>query len=207
MARYNEINVGHFNRFIQKLTGIKGGPPSPQVSGDFQPIIPIFSGVENRYLGAWNRYGGLQTVPAVAVNSGGAQIRNPAGSNVIAVVERLYVGGVTAQANFDLTQNPPNPGDLGSAGPAVRAFDARASNVSSVCIVSSANTPSVGDLNNLIMRLQITVNSVVDFLISDNDELPLLPGDIYRVACQSANTGLTCGFLWRERFLEESERI
>src|SRR5438034_3476406 len=88
MARFNEILVGRYNRFVQKLLSMKGDAPVPQLASEFQPIIPTFSGVENRYLEGWDRFSITLSQTAVAAQTNGLQFRNPAGSNVIAVFEK-----------------------------------------------------------------------------------------------------------------------
>src|SRR5882762_4396490 len=37
MARFNEILTGRYNRFLQKLLQMKGGPPSAQLASEIQP--------------------------------------------------------------------------------------------------------------------------------------------------------------------------
>src|SRR5437660_10167921 len=64
MARFNEIQVGRYNRFIQKLLQIKGPPSMAQVATEMQPVFQFFNGAENRYLEGWLRYGQAASVPA-----------------------------------------------------------------------------------------------------------------------------------------------
>src|SRR5437879_1331505 len=89
MARYNEILVGRFNRFLQKVFAMKGEPPAPQLAGEISPNFQLFSGVENRYLEAWDRFAAGVNVAPVAGNLSGIRLRNPAGSNIVAVLERV----------------------------------------------------------------------------------------------------------------------
>jgi hypothetical protein len=213
MARFNEINVGHYNRFLQKATGIKGGPPVPQLGSEITPTLGVFSGAENRYLSAWNAFGNYQDVPAGAALVGGVQIRNPAGSNVLAVIVRIYFSAGAANTALNMSQPPPFPvADLGSAGPAIRAFDLRQSGgggatTSSTCIVSSQNSPSVGVLNSVPYKVNAPVAFTdYDLLLDEDQQIPLLPGDAVRLTPTGANIQVKVGFVWRERYLEESER-
>src|SRR6266481_932188 len=57
MAVYNEIGIGRWNRFIQKLTDIKGSPPARQLASEIVFHHGIFSGEENRYLESWDLFG------------------------------------------------------------------------------------------------------------------------------------------------------
>src|SRR5258708_40293223 len=97
MALFNEILVGRYNRFLQKLLAMKGGPPAPQLATEIGTNIQLFHGVENRYLEGWQRFGGQFSVPAAGVgNVGGFRFRNPAGNNVITAVEWLLCRSVAA---------------------------------------------------------------------------------------------------------------
>jgi len=42
MAVYNEIGIGRWNRFIQKLTDIKGSPPARQLASEIVFQHPYF---------------------------------------------------------------------------------------------------------------------------------------------------------------------
>src|SRR5713226_9548531 len=97
MAIFNEILVGRYNRALQKLLAIKGSPPLRQLGGEMMPVISIFRGVEDRYLESWDRFGivmqstgGVGQFPAV-------RIRNPAGSNIMAVLEKIVLSGNQVQ--------------------------------------------------------------------------------------------------------------
>jgi len=89
MARFNEILTGRHNRLLQKLFSMKGGPPAPQLASEITASVPLFHGAENRYLESWERFGIGSQVAALAANNDVARLRNPAGSNVIAVIEKL----------------------------------------------------------------------------------------------------------------------
>src|SRR5260221_9578742 len=96
MAQYNEILTGRYNRFIQKLFSMKGRPPARQLSGDIQMQLTFFNGAENRYLEGWNRYM-FFTSPALGAGIPAAsRLRNPAGSNVVAVLERVFAASTLA---------------------------------------------------------------------------------------------------------------
>src|SRR5713226_5812707 len=98
MARFNEILVGRYNRMLQKLFSMKGAAPMPQLASELAPTINFFSGVENRSLEAWNRYGLLLSITAGAATNSLLRIRNPSTTNVIAIIEKLTVNNNTAAA-------------------------------------------------------------------------------------------------------------
>jgi len=91
MALYNEILVGRYNRSLQKLFGIKGSPPAPQLSSDIQTSHSFFSGQENRYPESWYLYGVPKAFAASAANRNQFRIRNGVTSGVIAVVSMIHL--------------------------------------------------------------------------------------------------------------------
>ncbi len=102
MAVYNEIGIGRWNRFIQKITDIKGSPPARQLASEIVFQHPIFHGQENRYLESWDRFGVGLSVGPIAAQQSGLRLVNPSGSNVIAVVEKAAaVVGVSTNVNLE----------------------------------------------------------------------------------------------------------
>src|SRR5260370_30064365 len=95
MARFNEILVGRYNRALQKISGIKGEAPAPQLASEIMPIFGMFYGVENRHLESWERYAAFSTAATGAAAFAQSQLLNPLGSGVIIVVEKLamFAGG------------------------------------------------------------------------------------------------------------------
>jgi hypothetical protein len=206
--RFNEINVGHYNRFLQKATGIKGGAPVPQLGSEITPTLQVFSGAENRYLGAWNIFGNYASIPGTAANNSSVQIRNPAGSNVIAVILRMYFSSA-AVGDIFISNNRGGAAavDFASSTPA-GAFDARYGLQAATCIVSGQSGGGANsNLNSIIARVNAAVaNTDYDYIQNVDQEIPILPGDAYRLLLNNQNQQLKAGFIWRERFLEESER-
>jgi hypothetical protein len=183
MARYNEILVGRYNRMLQKLFGMKGGPPCPQLAGDVQPSMSLFSGVENRMLENWGFYGnGIGAAAGGAGTFATVRLRNPSGSNVLAVVSNLTPFSST-NARFDARAQ---------AGPT---------------LILSSGTPAAPSFGLGRMVVGIPAGQFAHLLVDDGDEVPILPGDGIQVVNQTANTPLGfVAFWWRERALEESER-
>src|SRR5262249_21216739 len=91
MAIFNEILVGRFNRRLQKLTGIKGMAPAPQLSSEIMAVIPLFFGVENRALESWGRFSAFAAATGGAGQSAGFRIRIPGSTNVVVVIEKLLL--------------------------------------------------------------------------------------------------------------------
>src|SRR5713101_1889395 len=203
MARFNEILAGRYNRMLQKLFAIKGGAVAPQLATEIGTTVNLFNGVENRYLESWDRFGlQMQRVALAAVTSG-ARMRNPAGSNVIAVIEQILVSNLNAAAISYAIDS----GASGVDGATIIAvsqarLDARG-RANPTVILSTGNTLAL-----FSTKLQPTLLTNVSLLMvsNENQELPLLPGDVLTVASVQVNVQADVCFIWRERALEESER-
>ena len=212
MAKYNEILVGRVNRFLSKWSGIKGGAPSPQLSSDVQPVVllPTF-GVELRYLESWERFA-LNTFEGAVVGQNTAiRMRNLATSGVIVVVEKLTF---TARSTSDV---PTVFLDLISGAPALGTtvfmagfrLDNRSRPNGSISLTSSNNVAGPSVPTGAIIAEGAVPGTIgsFDFIQTDNQELTLLPGDSLTVRSQGPNLVLHVNWVWRERTLEESERI
>lgn len=204
MARYNELQVGRFNRALQKLFSMKGPASLVTLSDEIFPIHAFQNGIENRYLEAWDRFGVVQTVAAAAANFSMAQLRNPAGSNVIAVIEVASACGTPAGGTSAfLLSRLVQPNDLSVVlVPSQARFDPRGRN-NPVMIPSSQNTTNFQIGNAVLNKTQ--ANSM-DFVLYEGMQFPLLPGDAWVMQCNVVNTPAIFSWNWRERFLEDSER-
>jgi hypothetical protein len=213
MARFNEILVGRYNRFMQKLLSMKGDASLFQFSSEMGAYLPLFSGVENRYLEQWDRFGFVSTILANAASISGINIRNPVGSNVVAILEKLDLSlSASGQAStpynlsfgVDLT-------DLASTGLTTNVNTrldnrGRKSNtlVWSAENVNAAITPLPNNIASYI--LAAGASPTVQVINDEDQELTLLPGDGLRLQAGAVNLGVNMSVWWRERLLEESER-
>src|SRR5258708_33101896 len=89
MAKFNEILSGRFNRALQKLLSMKGGPPAGQLATEIGVQFPLPLGVEFRYLEQWERFGVVPLAAGVAAANIAIRLRNPPRSNMIAVWEKI----------------------------------------------------------------------------------------------------------------------
>src|ERR1700731_3905542 len=91
MARYNEILVARYNRYLQKLLGFKGGPPAAQLSSEIMPTLGIHrpGSRENYYLEGWDTFWFTRAAVSVGGITNVQRLRNPAGSKVIAIFEQI----------------------------------------------------------------------------------------------------------------------
>ncbi len=210
MGIFNELGEGRYNRALQKLFQIKGKPPVRQVSGEIMPTVSMFYGIENRFLEGWNRYGQFINIATVAANTGALRFRNPASSNLVAVIERLVMSDQTAnifqlaigQTIFDLTSGT-------SAGVRLDGRIGSPTTFSSPMVLSfQSNAGPVGALMVQFGKVQIQVGLDYQYILHEDQEITILPGEALDIREQNTPGAeiLQANFTWRERPLTESER-
>ncbi len=207
MAKFNEILVGRFNRALQKLLSMKGGPPSAQLATEITPNIQFNSmGQDFRALEDWYRFGLLQSTAAVAAAQSGVRLRNPANSNRIVVLEKISCGIAAAAPAFTemILETQTTNVDLA----AVVAINANVSwdkrkNSGSALFLSSAAPAAALSLGRAIVGSSI--DTTFDFILTDNQEVILSPGEAIQIRMTTVNQQLDTTWWWRERFFEESE--
>jgi len=207
MAIYNEILTGRYARMLQKLFGMKGSVPTKQLAGEITTTINLFSGVELRYLEQWDRFGLALQVIGVAANVSGVRFRNPVGSNVIAVFESLLVANDSASSGDYFISLGAIAADLASISSLVGSrLDPRGRNAPTLIVTSQATTPSIGFLTAGIARPALLSASTIPIILTENQEITVLPGDALQVLSFNLNSSMDVSAVWRERLLEESER-
>ncbi len=204
MARYNEILTGRFNRLLQKLLQMKGGPPAPQLASEISPQLSIPDlGVESRFHLGWNSWG-------FAINTGGAvgtasaaQLRNPANSKVIGVIHKITIESSVAQeVDLAVLQGAASL-DLASVAGTTSMDQRLVGPPAGSMIVGSSTTGATG--GNIFERVQLQAGVPYQVIVYENHEIPLPPGSLVRVTGSLFNQGLMVTFQWRERVLEDSE--
>jgi len=190
----NEIQVGRFNALLSKLFGITGAP-SPVLATDVFPNIVVESDrPEWSFLKGEKLLGGYYGLAAGGAGTyGKLQLWNPAGSGVLAVVEKFFI---TATANtswyalFSQTL-------VSATSATLRSRDTRAA-VNPTCYLRylvDASTPG-----NRLIGGDCTSGSPVIL------DIPMIVSPGYGFHIQlGANTTAYVAMLWRERVLERSE--
>jgi hypothetical protein len=194
-----KLYAGRFNRFVEKLFNTKEGRSSlDTISPEIGINYTVLTGVEDRYLQEWRRYGFFSTVTAVAADFGAIEIRPP--SNIIAVIEYVTVD-CAVNTPFRLVIQPGTT-DLSTTGTGNR-IDARGAQASA----SIASTGVLVSLSTLgrIVHGNVLANSMVQLINNPNQELTILPGDLFSMQCDTPNQAVTFSVMWRERVLESSE--
>lgn len=199
-----QVYIARLSSWLEKRWNTKGSP----VVTDIEPALRVTAawpvGNEDRYLQGYNRFCTASQQAAVAAQFAAEQLRNPAGSNVIAVLERIvFFESAADQINLSRASN--NPADLTTPINAPAPIDSRSLG-NSALILSKQSLVSVTDLGLGIQTGAVSAANIgYDFVISLNQEYTLLPGQALRMCAQAANTALTVVWMWRERSLELSE--
>lgn len=198
---FNEILVGRINRFAQKLLVIKN-TALRGLSPDLQMVLPLEDGVSTRYLQGWQRF-----MQVFSVAAGGAgttaqgRLRNPPGSNVIGVVEYISF-------NMQLTDQPQviigaATADLGSVANLQNRMDPRGNPKPS--LIMSTGAPAASLPSGGVISVTGPATSTVIIIQTENQEIPILPGDALSFGSNVLNQAMSCSLMWRERVLESSE--
>jgi len=203
MARFNEILAGRFNRALQKFLGMKGGPPSPQLASEISTNFQFNQmGADFRWLEGWERFWSFIALGPSVGNNNGVQLRNPLTSGIVAVIEKIsFFQNGADFLNVTVTHNGIT-GDLTNVSASDR-LDVRG-RINSTLVLSSFSPATL-----LAIQTQRysgnTANLEVNEILTDDQELLMLPGDVMRFTSIGANLITVMNFIWRERALEESE--
>jgi hypothetical protein len=207
VAMMNEI-LGRAQRFQDLLTrkwGITGGAPSPQLTPEITPGYDMPVGVEDRILASDVLCATAFNVAAVAAKYSVAQLTNPAGSNMVLVVEHITFGAPGAAcAMVACLLQLPALANLVGAGQAVRrdtrcvptgAYPARPAGQ-----VTYDNSPPTIGVSNLSRRqLAAGGSATYDYPVI------LAPGWSLQVSQQTVNLSMDVEFAWREVPLAQGE--
>lgn len=205
MAVYNEILAGRFNRALQKLFGMKGPPPTPQLASEIIPVHPFASGAEHRYLEGWERFAIVILQPAVAAQTSGIRFRNPSGSNVMAVFEKVTITNQATQTDQPIVDYGTATADNGTlVSLASTQLDFRSRPTPT--LIASRAAPPVSNLA-AIWQTAYTAQISYDMIWDEGQEITLGPGFALGMRSAQVNVSLTVSVIWRERALEESERF
>jgi len=206
MAIFNEILVGRFNRGLQKLFGMKGHPPSPQISGELLPVLVTenMMSLELRLLQSWRSWANQLNAAGVAAQFSAIRLRNPAGSNVLAVIEKVTIFEAAADQPI-ITRGPNNPtSDLANLATAGNIRDVRMGPIGPASIISFGSGAAV--TGSKWWQGALTANNLtIDVINYENQELVLGPNDQVTIWGQVLNQQVSGTFFWRERALEEGE--
>lgn len=168
-----------------------------------QPVIPYLEGNEDRYLQGWNRYFFSLGITGGAGQSAQSQLRNPVGSGIIAVLERLGIRTNTASTSaitVGYQSGPAAIADLTTIGSAGR-IDGRIQ-PGSTMIPSTTTNGAV--FVPAIFQLTVT-GTESQLIVTPNQEVVFTPGSAISIFDNVVAETLTVSYMWRERVMEQSE--
>lgn len=209
MSRYNEILVGRVGRGVQKLFGVKGEVPVASLAGELQIVHMLHTGPETWYLEGWNQFNVGRFLGASAGNANAHQLRNPSSSGVIAVIQKIYTQadnvaivrmvGSAGAVSTDLT----NVIALGAS-----RLDPRGNPTPSL-VYSEQQVAAPTDLTDTLFFASVGLSAGAianyDYIVTDAQQFPLLPGDGIKIRNNAVNTQNFIGIMWLERPIEDSE--
>lgn len=179
---------------------MKGGGGLMDVEQALRMVLSFATGVEERYLEGWNRFAIVVNQPAVAAQFSRTRIRNPVGSNMVAVLEQLsYTSG---SLDVPFVTYGATTTDLSSLVTVTFSrMDPRGS-PQPTAILSQAAQASGG---TPFLQRSILANTNLDFINTVDQEIPILPGQVVDTQANAANVNSIVTYIWRERALEASE--
>ena len=199
---FNEINAGRYNRLLQRLISIKGGPPAATLAGDVLSCLvleqdaqewPYLQGI--RVLAS----SGLQVANVGAVSR--FRFRNPANSGVLALIDQIWYCVGTLISGVELRNYGTSSSNLTNIATS-RARDMRANdptpNNAGACTLSFEAAAASG-----VVIYQSGALANVPYLLEPRMVLP--PGSAIELAGNTANVQLMMSIWWRERQAEEGE--
>lgn len=210
MARFNELQVGRYNRYFQKILSMKGRASVVTLADEIIPVLPISAETEDRFMQGWDSYALGDAVAGVAAQQGVYALRNPAGSNVVAVITRLNIQVSAADIIVVRMQNG-NTSALagGTAGIAAVNLDTRSPRRAATLINAFLNSAAPPNLGQPIAQMKTGAGGATPVEMCINtpqDEIPLAPDTHLEILTFSVNNSMQVTVRWRERFLEDSER-
>jgi len=198
----SEIQQNRYDQLIRRVGGLIG--PGSKVSEVISELVPVFD-VENmpgellRLAGTRLCIGG-GTLAAVAGQAGTAVLENPAGSGVLATLERVDYAASPGtivrwgvQNGFRATAVAIGTEDFRDTRDVAPAFP--------VCNVRQITEAALPNGTN-----QTLSNNSVNFTLQPpNGVCVLAPGTSFEIGSGTNASAIFYGFSWRERVAEQSE--
>lgn len=196
------VYIYRLSQWIEKRFNAKGGNVITDIDQIARAIVPWQVGVEERYLQSWNRYAVVVNQAAVAANNSRARIRNPVGSNVIIVIEKIDYFNFTGADSALVTWGAVTTDLTSLVTVTFTRMDPRG-NPQPTAIVSQAAQAAGGQA--FLQGGASGTNVNFSFIQNPDQQITVLPGQAVDVQASTVNTSMVISFMWRERALELSE--
>lgn len=202
VALLNEILgiSARFNSLLTRKFSIIGGAPAPQITPEISPTFAFPRSPEDLVLMGELIATGIVNIPAVALKLGVAQLRNPASSGYVLVVEHAEVENLGAGNNDFIGAVGFTSGDLAQL-PAAGGLTLRETRTAQVGAVTRA---PVGHLTfdqspPTILTPNLFLRTGPVFSVFQYDQPVILaPGAAIQLSCNVANIPIVAAFAWRE---------
>ena len=209
MARFNEILTGRYNRYLQKLLQMKGGPPAAQLASEITPQFDIeHVPVENRILMGFERfYASANAGPSPGVISA-VQIQNPPGSGIVAIIESVLLS-VSVTSEVDMSVSFSNPASLTNPFSPTKMDQRSVANSPGVGtpVIPSGFGGAIGQLPLGVGGIQLTASTPFEWINDPDQQILLLPSTAIRWQTLVVNDLFIVQWRFRQRPLEESELL
>lgn len=203
MAMLNEIlgAAARYNQLLTRKFNITGGAPAPQLTPEIGCELALDPGPEGRVLASELLCSGRGATTGAAANSGSCELANPAGSNLLTVVEQIIVisgSAVTLGIDVGVLTVPIGLPNIPAAGNVV-ARDTRVPKVGNytklpaTTIRTGTNTPPVVVVPNLFRSLN-AINVPYTYTVP----VVLAPGTAVDIIQSDLASSMVVWFSWRE---------
>lgn len=209
MALYNEVLAGRYNRLLQRLLNMKGGPPAPQLSGDIAAGIELESDRPE-----WGFLNGEQRFQYnILQGAGGAvttdAVFRAASNDTLIVIEAIILSSdISNRFDIDMLDNLAAMANVGSNEPRDQRNGMTAPNTSGGGHISSTTGGPALASTVFTIRNGGGAGSVIVpcfWALMKRSTSVNTPGIKIKTAANNCELGVT---IWtRERALEEGERI
>lgn len=201
----NDINAGRFNGILHKILNIADGAPSPKVATEIFPTINLESDrPEWLFLGGERLISGYLGYTPTAGQYGHIVLTCPAGSNVVATIERIRIYNAAAGARtFQIA-----PWGVGTPGTPTNTYvftrDSRWISASgnwgqsALNMGTFSNAAPQGSINKQINLATLDAYDIVTPYV-------IAPAGGILIRAGSADTPITVNIDWRERYMNPIE--
>lgn len=185
-------NPEHVRKLIDEFQ-LKGANLIPTVTAEIVPTVLVADltavGPQSQDRLCW---GGVIGAASGAGNQRNVRLLNPAASQTLMVVEKLWCFNRTAADFIELV--------IGAGGTGVAALGFRDTRILGTPVGQMVtNAAAAIVLSTVQYPISATAPTFLDIQIA------LTPGNFLRITQENQNQGITAGFLWRERDLLPTE--